>query len=85
MHLTDWPLVKVTLMLTSMPISPPPDKKQFKTLEEEINRLSDCQHWDGQWPRYTDKKETKIFLIYKEIQNGAVAKSYMTNGLLIFG
>ncbi len=32
---------------------------------------------------YTDKKENKIFLIYKEIQNGAVAKSYMTNGLLI--
>jgi hypothetical protein len=33
---------------------------------------------------YTDKKENKIFLIYKEIQKGAVAKSYMTNGLLIF-
>jgi hypothetical protein len=29
------------------------------------------------------KKENKIFLIYKEIPNGAVAKSYMTNGLLI--
>jgi hypothetical protein len=25
----------------------------------------------------TDKKENKIFLIYKEIQSGAVAKSYM--------
>ncbi len=35
--------------------------------------------------RYTDKKEKKIFLIYKEIQNGAVAKSYMTNNLLIYG
>jgi hypothetical protein len=35
--------------------------------------------------RYTDKKENLIFLIYKEIQNGAVAKSYMTNGLLIYG
>jgi hypothetical protein len=34
---------------------------------------------------YTDKKENKIFLIYKEIQNGAVAKSYMTNGLIICG
>jgi hypothetical protein len=32
---------------------------------------------------YTDKKENLIFLIYKEMQNGAVAKSYMTNGLLI--
>ncbi len=26
--------------------------------------------------RYTDKKENQIFLIYKEIQKGAVAKSY---------
>ncbi len=34
---------------------------------------------------HTDKKEKKIFLEYKEIQNGAVAKSYMTNGLLIYG
>ncbi len=34
---------------------------------------------------YTDKKENQIFLIYKEIHNGAVAKSYMTNGLLIYG
>jgi hypothetical protein len=34
---------------------------------------------------YTDKKEKKIFLIYKDIQNGAVAKSYMTNCLLING
>ncbi len=32
-----------------------------------------------------DKKENQIFLIYKEIQGGAVAKSYMTNGLLIYG
>jgi hypothetical protein len=35
--------------------------------------------------RYTDKKENQIFLTYKEIQSGAVAKSYMTNGLLIYG
>jgi hypothetical protein len=26
--------------------------------------------------RHTDKKENTIFLIYREIQNGAVAKSY---------
>jgi hypothetical protein len=31
----------------------------------------------------TDKKENKNFLMYKKIQKGAVAKSYMTNGLLI--
>jgi hypothetical protein len=35
-------------------------------------------------PSHIDKKEKKIFLIYEEIQNGAVAKSYMTNGLLIY-
>jgi hypothetical protein len=34
---------------------------------------------------HTDKKENQIFLIYKENQNGSVAKSYMTNGLLIYG
>ncbi len=34
---------------------------------------------------HTDKKENQIFLIYREIQSGAVAKSYMTNGLLIYG
>ncbi len=33
----------------------------------------------------TDKKENQIFLIYEEILNGAVAKSYMTNGLLVYG
>jgi hypothetical protein len=31
------------------------------------------------------KKKIKFFLIYKEIQDGAVAKSYITNGLLIYG
>ncbi len=33
--------------------------------------------------RCTDKNENQIFLIYEEIQNGAVAK--LTNGLLIYG
>jgi hypothetical protein len=33
---------------------------------------------------YTDKKENKFFLIYKEIQTGAVAKSYMRKGFLIY-
>ncbi len=37
-----------------------------------------------EWPPYTDKKENKIFLIYKEIQNGAVAKSYMRKGFLMY-
>ncbi len=33
---------------------------------------------------YTDKKENQIFLIYKEIQSEAVAKSYMRKGFLIY-
>ncbi len=33
---------------------------------------------------YTDKKEKKIFLVYKEIHKGSGAKSYMTNGLPIY-
>jgi len=33
---------------------------------------------------YTDKKENKIFLIYKEIQSRIVAKSYMRKGFLIY-
>jgi hypothetical protein len=34
---------------------------------------------------YTDKKENRIFLIYREILSGAVAKSYMRKGFLIYG
>ncbi len=34
-------------------------------------------------PGHTDKKK-KNFLIYKEIQMGAVAKSYMRKGFLIY-
>jgi hypothetical protein len=36
------------------------------------------------YPHYTDKKETQIFLIYKETQSGAVAKSNMRKGFLIY-
>jgi hypothetical protein len=35
--------------------------------------------------RLTERKENKIFsYIYKEIQSGAVAKSYMRKGFLIY-
>jgi hypothetical protein len=33
---------------------------------------------------YTDKKGNQIFFIYKEIQSGEVAKSYMRKGFLIY-
>jgi hypothetical protein len=32
----------------------------------------------------TKKKENRIFLIYKKIQSGAVAKSYMRKSFLIY-
>jgi hypothetical protein len=32
----------------------------------------------------TDKKENKIFLIYREIQMGSDAKSYVRKGFLIY-
>jgi hypothetical protein len=35
-------------------------------------------------PIYTDKKEKAFFLIYKEIQMGSVAKSYMRKGFLMY-
>jgi hypothetical protein len=34
--------------------------------------------------QYTDKKENQIFLIHKEIQSGAIAKSYKRKGFLIY-
>jgi hypothetical protein len=46
-----------------------------------IERLQKCDHNEY----YTDKKENQIFLKFPEIQKGAVAKLYMTNGLLIYG
>jgi hypothetical protein len=33
---------------------------------------------------YIDKKENQVVLIYKGIQNGAVVKSYMRKGFLIY-
>jgi hypothetical protein len=36
------------------------------------------------WGACTDKKENKIFLIYREIQMGSGAKSHMRKGFLIF-
>jgi hypothetical protein len=42
--------------------------------DQSMSSLLDCY--------CTDKKEKKIFPIYKEIQTGEFAKSYVTNGLL---
>ncbi len=34
--------------------------------------------------KYTDKKENKIFIIYKEIQMGSSVKSYKRKGFVIY-
>ncbi len=47
------------------------------------HRHPEIQEGVGQGHR-TDKKENQIFLIFKEIQSGAVAKSYMRKGFLIY-
>ncbi len=52
--------------------------------ERGINLLIRLQSMGTVIVSYADKKEKQIFLIYKEVQNGEVAKSYMTNGLLIY-
>jgi hypothetical protein len=43
--------------------------------------LARGQSWSA---LHTDRKENKIFLIYKEIQMGSGAKSYMRKGFLIY-
>jgi hypothetical protein len=47
------------------------------------NKFYQRRIWDLYELSFALIKENKIFLIHEEIQNGAVAKSYMTNGLLI--
>ena len=49
---------------------------------EIIFEFTHAQSSHTSW--YTDKKENKIFLIYKEIQMGEVAKSSMRKGFLIY-
>jgi hypothetical protein len=51
-------------------------KFQPEILRQRFSSLEKCRH--------TDKKENKIFLIFKEIQMGAVAKSDMRKGFLIY-
>jgi hypothetical protein len=42
---------------------------------------NECKNFVFVWALI--KKEKHIFLVYKEIQNGAVANSYMKKGFLI--
>jgi hypothetical protein len=45
---------------------------------------TDAEASGGVWVHALIKKENKFFLIFKEIQSGAVAKSYMRKGFLIY-
>jgi hypothetical protein len=42
------------------------------------------RQWSRRRYEYTDKKEKKIFLIYREIQSGGVGESKMRKGCVIF-
>ncbi len=46
-------------------------------------RLDSKESFLPAYVAYNDKKEKKIFIVYKEIQMGAVVKSYMWKGFLI--
>ncbi len=59
-------------------------KRINETTSEYLGSLTRCHsniHIVHICTLYTDKKENEIFPIYKE---GTGAKSYMTNGLLIY-
>jgi hypothetical protein len=47
---------------------------QDRTPPTSLVSLPPTLHSSPRKTKYTDKKENQIFLIYKEIQNGAVAK-----------
>jgi hypothetical protein len=50
----------------------------YKTAEFTPPLMLDC------WKSSTDKKEKKIFIKYNEIHMGAVAKSFIRKGFLIY-
>ncbi len=64
--------------------------KFFKFAQEMAARRSSLRDIrrigkvSSDYSTYTDKKENKIFPIYREIQMGSGAKSYMTKGFLIY-
>jgi hypothetical protein len=58
-------------------------QRSVLSVNEPINKIvCGAREHSSAKPHYTDTKENLIFLIYTEIQTGAVANSYMTNGLL---
>jgi hypothetical protein len=81
---------RATRKKLSLPHPPPPPTPSTwgKISSCSSSKTSNCNPPSNSFDfgeGYTDKEENQMFFIYKEIQNGAVAKSYMTNGLLIYG
>jgi hypothetical protein len=66
-----------------LPWIQPTTSQDFITTPQPVNNSEHYLQYD--YVTYcTDKKENPIFLIYKEFQSGAVAKSYMRKGFLIY-
>ena len=66
---------------------PASDSARYRRGRGEVRARGRTAHKESictQGDRYTDKKENQIFLINKEIQSGAVAKSYMRKSFLIY-
>jgi hypothetical protein len=55
----------------------------YRTLKGTWQQDFFLRFYKGMGTTALTKKKKKNFLIFKEIQKGPVAKSYMTNGLLI--
>jgi hypothetical protein len=53
-------------------------------LEKKLYKVGHFHLTELNFAHNTDKKKNQIFLIYKEIQSGAVAKSHMRKGFLIY-
>jgi hypothetical protein len=76
----------VVSCLTSRPSGTPLGMGLIRSFPPSVRayRMANFPTTRGLW-LHTDKKENINFPIYKEIRNGAVAKSYITNGSLYMG
>jgi hypothetical protein len=60
------------------------DSRRSSSLSTSGTDQEDSSRYYNNDPGTLIKNLNKIFLICKEIQKGAIAESYMTNGLLIY-
>ncbi len=72
------PLPLLTQLIRGIPVlHPPPDPRMTSS------RLPEAK-FTALFQLTLIKKKRKFFSIYKDIQNGAVAKSYMRKGFLMY-